>query len=50
MGNRAYFLNTSTSAHQVRHISAILAAKVGSKYIKPGGSIIFTTGSVSMKP
>lgn len=40
------------SAGQVRFIAALLAAKVGSKYLNPGpySSITLTTGSVSQKP
>lgn len=40
------------SAGHVRFIAALLAAKVGSKYLNPGphSSITLTTGSVSQKP
>ncbi|KAI3396281.1 hypothetical protein diail_12363 [Diaporthe ilicicola] len=40
------------AAGQVRFIAALLAAKVGSKYLSPGphSSITLTTGSVSQKP
>lgn len=54
--NKLDFLShshTSTfldSPLQVRFISAILSAKVAKKYLNPGGSIIFTSGSVSLKP
>lgn len=40
------------AAGQVRFVAALLAAKVGSKYLNPGpySSITLTTGSVSQKP
>lgn len=40
------------AAGQVRFTAALLAAKVGSKYLNPGpySSITLTTGSVSQKP
>lgn len=40
------------AAGQLRFIAALLAAKVGSKYLTPGpySSITLTTGSVSQKP
>lgn len=40
------------AAGQIRFIAALLAAKVGSKYLNPGpySSITLTTGSVSQKP
>ncbi|POS70206.1 short chain dehydrogenase [Diaporthe helianthi] len=40
------------AAGQVRFIAALLAAKVGSKYLNPGpySSITFTTGVASQKP
>ncbi|KAL1878253.1 hypothetical protein Daus18300_002171 [Diaporthe australafricana] len=40
------------AAGQIRFIAALLAAKVGSKYLSPGphSSITLTTGSVSQKP
>lgn len=40
------------AASQVRYTAALLAAKVGSRYLSPGpfSSITFTTGVVSQKP
>lgn len=40
------------AAGQIRFVAALLAAKVGSKYLNPGpfSSIVLTTGAVSQKP